>query len=59
MVVQRAEQGRTLEAPVAAAAPASGPEPDKPVAPDLDLLARQVYAALKRRLDAERRRQLP
>ena len=59
VTVQRAEEGRTAEpsqesaaaSPVPAAAVA-------PAAPDLDVLAREVYAVLKRRLDAEARREL-
>jgi uncharacterized protein DUF4157 len=58
-IVQRAEVGRSLsdEEPPAPA-PATQAETPKPVAPDLDVLAKQVYAVLKRRLDAERRREL-
>ena len=60
--VQAADQGRSVptpspagplpKSPEAAPKPASGSAP----APDLDDLARQVYAVLKRRLITERRR---
>jgi hypothetical protein len=59
-VVQRADMGRAVDAPEApAAAPAPAAPADAPaaVAPDLDQLARQVYAVLKRRLEAETRRE--
>jgi hypothetical protein len=54
--VQRADEGRGLDAPeqTSPAAPAGAPAG---VAPDLDLLARQVYAVLKRRLESETRRE--
>lgn len=54
--VQRADEGRALDAPEQSspAAPADAPAG---VAPDLDLLARQVYAVLKRRLETETRRE--
>ena len=52
--VQLAETGRMLDAPPAQSAPAAGPAQQP--APDLDALARQVYAVLKQRLAAERRR---
>lgn len=50
--VQRAERGRALpaESEAAPAHPGAAPEPD------LDALAQQVHAILKRRLAAERRR---
>jgi hypothetical protein len=52
-VVQRAETGRTVpEAP----APEQPPPTQQMVEPDLDALARQVYAVLRRRLLAEQRR---
>jgi hypothetical protein len=63
--VQRAEVGRALEsvADVAAAgatavidAAGADDEGDEGEAPDMDALAKQVYAILKRRLAAERRR---
>jgi hypothetical protein len=51
--VQRAERGRALPAAEDEAAPAhEGASPE----PDLDALAQQVHAILKRRLAAERRR---
>ena len=51
--VQRAERGRALPAAESEAAPAhEGAAPE----PDLDALAQQVHAILKRRLAAERRR---
>jgi hypothetical protein len=60
--VALAEAGRSLHEETSnqetSSTPPADPEPPKPVAPDLDQLARQVYAVLKRRLDAERRRQL-
>jgi hypothetical protein len=52
--VQLAETGRLLDAPPALSTPAQAPA--QPPAPDLDALARQVYAVLKQRLAAERRR---
>jgi hypothetical protein len=55
--VQRAEAGRSLNEETSSSA-AAVQEPGKAVAPDLDQLAKQVYAVLKRRLDSERRRQL-
>jgi hypothetical protein len=54
--LQRAEEGRSLDRP-AASGPSGSAEDSKTVAPDLDVLAKQVYAVLKRRLDVERRRQ--
>jgi hypothetical protein len=65
--VQRAEVGRALEGVDDAAAAASsvmdaagesdeGEEGDEGEEPDMDALAKQVYAILKRRLAAERRR---
>ena len=56
--VERAEIGRSLEEEKPAGSSAVQLEPAKSVAPDLDLLAKQVYTVLKRRLEAERRRQL-
>ena len=51
--VQRADRGRALPAAEGEAAPAhEGAAPE----PDLDALAQQVHAILKRRLAAERRR---
>jgi hypothetical protein len=58
-VVQRAARGRSLEVePAAAPTAVPTPEPgyDKAPPADLDLLARQVYAILRRRLAAEQRR---
>jgi Domain of unknown function (DUF4157) len=59
-IVQRAEVGRETSAPLpmASLSTAEGSEaaPAELVEPDLDLLARQVYTMLKRRLAAERRR---
>jgi hypothetical protein len=52
--VQLAEMGRMLDAPPAQSTPVAAPE-QQPAA-DLDALARQVYAVLKQRLAAERRR---
>jgi hypothetical protein len=52
--VQLAETGRMLDALPAQSAPAAAPSQQP--APDLDALARQVYAVLKQRLAAERRR---
>jgi hypothetical protein len=54
--VERAEAGRVLEHS-APPSPASAAEGQK-ASPDLDALARQVYSVLKRRLEAEQRRQL-
>jgi hypothetical protein len=53
-LVQLAETGRMLDALPAQSAPAAAPSQQP--APDLDALARQVYAVLKQRLAAERRR---
>ncbi|NNJ13507.1 DUF4157 domain-containing protein [Chloroflexales bacterium ZM16-3] len=54
--VWRAETSRNLTAnPIAASETESAP-PDSTLAPDLDDLARQIYAVLKRRLAAEARR---
>jgi hypothetical protein len=59
-IVQRAEVGREASAPLPMAslstAEASEATPAEQVEPNLDLLARQVYTMLKRRLAAERRR---
>jgi hypothetical protein len=54
--VQGAETGRSMETPER---PTGQPRGDgqPPVAPDIDQLARQVYAALKRRLEADARRE--
>ena len=52
---QRAEHGRSLPADVEESSPAHIQAPVAPE-PDLDLLAQQVHAILKRRLAAERRR---
>jgi hypothetical protein len=52
--VQLAEASRSLDAPPAQSAPVE--VPTQQPAPDLDDLARQVYAVLKQRLAAERRR---
>ncbi len=55
-VPQLAGEGHASEGGSPAAAPASAPhEPNAPVEPDLDALARQVYGILKRRLALERR----
>ncbi|HTI52452.1 MAG TPA: DUF4157 domain-containing protein [Planctomycetaceae bacterium] len=59
--VQLAAQGRSLPEPGAgqpARAEASKQKPEKQAPPDLDHLARQVYSIMKRRLAAERRREL-
>jgi hypothetical protein len=53
-VVHAAETARTLPAPQQRETPAQEQAPTP--APDIDALARQVYAVLKRRLAAERRR---
>ncbi|WP_448544867.1 eCIS core domain-containing protein [Roseiflexus sp.] len=53
-VVHAAETARTLPAPQQRETPAQ--ERTQTPAPDIDALARQVYAVLKRRLAAERRR---
>jgi hypothetical protein len=53
--MQRAERGRTLPAEVEEAYSTHAREIAAPE-PDLDLLAQQVHAILKRRLAAERRR---
>ena len=52
---QRAERGRSLPSDVEEPSPAHVQETVAPE-PDLDLLAQQVHAILKRRLAAERRR---
>jgi hypothetical protein len=54
--VHAADSARAVEAPERAAAPAEG-EGQAAVAPDIDQLARKVYAALKRRLEADARRE--
>jgi hypothetical protein len=56
-VVQRAEEGRAVEAPQQSGGSVPAPA-FAPHAPDLDVLARQVYTRLKRRIDAESRREL-
>ena len=53
-IVHAAETARTLPAPQQRETPAQERTPAP--APDIDALARQVYAVLKRRLAAERRR---
>jgi hypothetical protein len=54
-----AEQGRTItEESPAHPATTEARELEKHVPPDLDHLARQVYSLMKRRLAAERRREL-
>lgn len=53
--IQRAELGRTVAAPNAAAQPAA-PSAGRSSGLDVDALARQVYTILKRRLAAEMRR---
>jgi hypothetical protein len=53
--MQAAEEGRTLERPVHTSAASGGDAAS--VAPDLDALARQVYAVMKRRLQTELRRE--
>ena len=52
--IAAAEEGRVIESAAPSHEPADAP---KAVAPDLDVLARQVYAVLKRRLEAEMRRE--
>jgi hypothetical protein len=54
---QLAEQGREGDGDSAVSEPAPPPPRDAPppAEPDLDALARQVYALLKRRLALERR----
>ena len=54
--LQRAERGREIADFPATLRAAM--QPEIPAAPDLDGLARQVYEILKRRLAAERRREL-
>jgi uncharacterized protein DUF4157 len=54
--VHGADSARVLDASASAGTPAAG-EGQPPVAPDIDHLARQVYAALKRRLEADARRE--
>jgi hypothetical protein len=57
-VVQRAESGRTVADEAASpTTSSSSQEEQKAAPPDLDALARQVYAVLKRRLEAEVRRE--
>jgi hypothetical protein len=56
--IARAESSRQSASKASAITTRSSPQQPTPVAkPDLDMLARQVYAMLKRRLAAERRRQ--
>jgi hypothetical protein len=59
VAVMRGEQGRFIDDPPAPD-PQSSHDADsrKRPSPDLDSLARQVYAVMKRRLAAERRREL-
>lgn len=52
---QLAEEGHESEGARAATTPPAPQDPNTPVEPDLDTLARQVYAILKRRLALERR----
>jgi hypothetical protein len=54
--VHAADSARAVEAPERAAVRAEG-EGQAPVAPDIDQLARKVYAALKRRVEADARRE--
>ena len=62
-IVQRAGRERSedieegQEAQMATSPQSSRADPDKTPEPDLDALARQVYAHLKRRLEVERRRE--
>jgi hypothetical protein len=56
--VMLAEQGRFLEEPPAVEAHPGHDDGGMQPPPDLDHLARQIYAVMKRRLDAERRREL-
>lgn len=51
-----AAQGRELSEEAHGSPVGPGAHQGAPVEPDLDLLARQVYSILKRRLDVERRR---
>jgi hypothetical protein len=53
-----ADESRSLAIDPTVDAPGAAPPPAEPahVEPDLDALARQVYAVLKRRLSAEKRR---
>jgi hypothetical protein len=53
---QLAEHDRSIESAAPAAAPASAAPAAAPVPMDMDALAKQVYAVLKQRLAAERRR---
>jgi hypothetical protein len=57
--VQRADVGRALDVdvPERAGGAAAAKEATPAVAPDLDALARQVYAVLKRRLETDVRRE--
>jgi hypothetical protein len=56
--IQRAEPGREVSEGATYGAPhAGGKEDPKPPPPDVDALARQVYTALKRRLETEMRRE--
>jgi hypothetical protein len=56
--VQRAAQGRPSGDGQPARSEGVQDKPQKQVPPDLDQLARQVYSIMKRRLAAERRREL-
>jgi hypothetical protein len=56
--VQRAAQGRPSGDGQPARSEGAQDKPQKQVPPDLDQLARQVYSIMKRRLAAERRREL-
>jgi len=53
-----AEQGRTISEQRPTQTAPTREEPERHVPPDLDNLARQVYLIMKRRLAAERRREL-
>ena len=55
--VHAADPARVVDAPGPAAAAQPGGDGQPHVAPDIDQLARQVYAALKRRLEADARRE--
>jgi hypothetical protein len=56
--VHRAALGRPAVEGHPARSEGSREKPQKQVPPDLDQLARQVYSIMKRRLAAERRREL-
>ena len=55
-VVSAADESRTVETAVSES-PAPTPDASASTSPDLDALARQVYAVLKRRLETEARRE--